>query len=170
MAFELRSLTRQWEGRARLNSLDTNDERIQPPHRVKYASGSKFGLIAGASSCIVVFALNLGVTIWSTTLPRGGTTDGSRRILKEGSCSDIRKINVTLHLLINILSSILLAASNYGMQCLSAPTRGEVDKAHCRGKWMDIGIPSIRNLVDIPRKRAILWGILALSSAPLHLL
>ncbi|KAH7129593.1 hypothetical protein B0J13DRAFT_139639 [Dactylonectria estremocensis] len=170
MAFELRRLNKQWTSRLSLHSDDPDEPPTKPPNGSKYSSGWKFGLITGAVSCIVVFALNLGVTIWSTTLPQGGPQEGgSRRILKEGSCSDIRNVNVALHLLINVLSSILLAASNYGMQCLSAPTRADVDKAHSRGKWLDIGIPSIRNLADIPRKRAILWGLLVLSSVPLHL-
>lgn len=104
------------------------------------------------------------------TLPEGASSEGHiRRILKEGSCAEIRKYNVGLHLAINVFSSILLAASNYAMQCLSAPTRADIDRAHFRGKWLDIGIPSIRNLLDIPRQRAILWGLLVLSSVPLHL-
>jgi hypothetical protein len=73
-------------------------------------------------------------------------------------------------LLINALSTILLSASNYTMQCLSAPTRSEVDDAHSTGKWLDIGVPSVRNLGRIARKRVILWWLLGASSLPLHLL
>ncbi|KAH7115539.1 hypothetical protein EDB81DRAFT_286349 [Dactylonectria macrodidyma] len=170
MAIELRRLTKPRSSRISLHSTDSGDELRRAPRRSIFSSGWKSGLLFGASSCLLVFAINLGVTIWSTTLPEGDADENHiRRILKEGSCSEIRKYNVALHLAINVFSSILLAASNYCMQCLSAPTRADIDKAHFRGKWMDIGIPSLRNLVDVPRKRAVLWGLLVLSSVPLHL-
>jgi hypothetical protein len=51
------------------------------------------------------------------------------------------------------------------MQILSAPTRAEVDKAHRKGKC-DIGVPSIRNLFEINKRRACLWLFLGLSSYP----
>ncbi|UPX15171.1 uncharacterized protein EKO05_0005628 [Ascochyta rabiei] len=68
-----------------------------------------------------------------------------------------------------MLSSILLASSNYTMQVLSSPTRREIDRAHYRGDWLEVGILSTRNLPKISRKRAVLCITLALSSIPLHL-
>ncbi|KAI9789333.1 MAG: hypothetical protein M1816_006222 [Peltula sp. TS41687] len=56
------------------------------------------------------------------------------------------------------------------MQCLTAPTREEVDTAHRRGKWLDIGIPSVKNLWRISPAKVILWALLGLSSIPLHLI
>ena len=55
------------------------------------------------------------------------------------------------------------------MQRLSAPTRDEVDNAHRRHKWVDIGVPSFRNLFFISRWRTLGWLVLAASSLPLHL-
>lgn len=55
------------------------------------------------------------------------------------------------------------------MQCLSAPTRKEIDRAHARGVWLDIGIPSVRNLRYISKRRVLIWALLGLSSLPLHL-
>ena len=78
-------------------------------------------------------------------------------------------LNFWLHMVINILSTSLLGASNYSMQCLSAPTRRDIDKAHSKRTWLDIGIPSYRNLAGISRLRLGLWCLLALSSIPLHL-
>jgi len=132
----------------------------------------QFSLIGGAGACIVVLIINLTITIWSSVSFVGSKSGdrSSRRIIYEGSCSDSRTINVIIHLVINIFSSILLASSNYGMQCLSAPTREDVDRAHARRDWMDIGIPSFRNLRMISRKRVFLWLLLVLSSFPLHLL
>ena len=56
------------------------------------------------------------------------------------------------------------------MQCLSSPTRQDIDKAHAQLNWLDIGIPSIRNLRRITGKRIIFWWLLAISSLPLHLI
>ena len=56
------------------------------------------------------------------------------------------------------------------MQCLSSPTRNEIDKAHSQGIWLDIGVPSVRNLRKLSTTRIILWWLLAISSIPLHLL
>ncbi|KAF6793076.1 hypothetical protein CMUS01_16111 [Colletotrichum musicola] len=56
------------------------------------------------------------------------------------------------------------------MQCLVAPTRAEINNAHQRKKWLDIGIPSVRNILSIRWKKKLLWLLLSLSSLPLHLL
>ena len=56
------------------------------------------------------------------------------------------------------------------MQCLSSPTRSEIDKAHGQGVWLDIGVPSVRNLRRLSTTRIVLWWLLAVSSVPLHLL
>lgn len=56
------------------------------------------------------------------------------------------------------------------MQALVAPTRGDLDFAHSKGDWMDVGVASIRNLFKISWHRTLLWFILALSSVPIHLL
>ena len=56
------------------------------------------------------------------------------------------------------------------MQCLTSPTRDEIDKAHARHDWLDIGVPGLRNLRRISWDRVGLWWLLALSGIPLHLL
>lgn len=53
---------------------------------------------------------------------------------------------------------------------MSAPTRDEVDRAHNQNFWLDIGIPSVRNLRRLDQKKALLWILLVVSSLPLHLL
>ena len=89
-------------------------------------------------------------------------------ILHEGDCGQIKRINTIFHIVINILSSLLLGASNLCMQLLVAPTRAEVDRAHLKGKWLDIGVPSWRNLSHISNKRKAVWWCLGISSVPLH--
>ena len=87
-----------------------------------------------------------------------------------GSCEQASSIVTILHLLINIMSSLLLASSNFSMQCLSAPTRAEIDRAHMNKQWLSIATPNIRNLAYVSPTKSLLWVILALSSFPLHLL
>lgn len=77
--------------------------------------------------------------------------------------------SVGLHIVINILSSALLSASNFTMQVLNAPTRSECDKAHAQGHWLDIGITSLHNITKIKWPRSVLWLLLGVSSVPIHL-
>lgn len=78
--------------------------------------------------------------------------------------------NLGLHAGINALSTLLLGSSNYCAQLLAAPTREEVDEAHGKKEWFDIGIQSFRNLWKLrPNKRAT-WICLMASSGLLHLM
>lgn len=87
-----------------------------------------------------------------------------------GSCKATETKDTWVHLALNIVATVLLASSNYCMQLLSSPSRTEVDKAHAKQKWLDIGIPSIRNLSSLRRQKAVLWWVLGLSSIPMHLM
>jgi hypothetical protein len=75
-----------------------------------------------------------------------------------------------LHVLINALSTMLLSSSNYTTQVLNAPTREDLDVAHAKEEWLDIGRLSNRNLRAIPPSRTMLCLVLVLSSTPLHML
>ncbi|KAH7081153.1 hypothetical protein BKA63DRAFT_202647 [Paraphoma chrysanthemicola] len=81
----------------------------------------------------------------------------------------ISRWNTAFHVFINALSTILLSGSNYTMQVLSSPTRDDIDKAHSKKQWMELGVLSPRNMRAIPRKRTWLCMLLSLSSIPLHL-
>ncbi|PLB49785.1 hypothetical protein P170DRAFT_510249 [Aspergillus steynii IBT 23096] len=116
---------------------------------------------------LVVLLLNLVFLIWAATRNQ---VRKSRGVLFEGGCEKVQRLNVGIHFLINVLATIILAASNYGMQCLSAPTRCDVDRAHGNGRWLDIGVPSIRNLAHVSVRRCLLWIGLAFTALPLHLL
>jgi hypothetical protein len=131
----------------------------------RYTTGWRFGAINGAMAVSLVLLINLIVTIVFSARKDG--------VLFVGNCDRARSMNTGLHLLINVLSTVLLSSSNYCMQCLSAPTRKEVDEAHSKGKWLDIGVQSVHNLRHIyntDRKRAVVWFLIGLSSVPLHLL
>ena len=129
--------------------------------------GYHFGILSCAVVAALVLIINLSFTIWAVSSFRVQSGLGT---LYDGSCKRRRTLAFWIHLAINVFSTLLLGASNYSMQCLSSPTRGEVDKAHCQGIWLDIGVPSIRNLRRLSPIRVALWWLLAISSIPLHLL
>ena len=130
-------------------------------------SGWRFSVSACALSTFAVCTINLVATVGSI-LHYG--VHNRRETLYDGDCNTASRINTSLHLAINILGTILLSSSNFCMQCLSAPTRAEVDLAHAKNRFLDIGILSIRNLRHIAWKRIFLWWVLGISSLPLHLL
>ena len=145
----------------------------KPSWYQQHFTGWRFGILNGAILALAVLILNVAVTLvpMGRDVPEDGQTgQKGRRLIFEGDCGQASRLNVLAHLLINALSTILLSASNYGMQVLSAPTRSEIDYAHVKKKWLDIGVLSIRNLKSISRSRAIVWFMLTASSLPLHLL
>lgn len=128
-----------------------------------WLSRRKTTLALACTISLVVFLTNLVATIYLPLHHNDGR-------LFTGNCTIASRLSASLHIAINLLSSLLLGASNLCMQLLSVPTRAEIDKAHARKKWLDIGIPSLRNLNHIAKKRQIIWILLALGSFPLHFL
>jgi len=132
--------------------------------------GWRFGILTGTILAFLTLIINTALV--GATAARKETVrySGNGKALYEGDCDKVRGLNLGIHLIINLLSTVLLSASNYGMQCLLAPIRAEVDKAYSRGVWLNIGVLSVRNLRRISGKRVFLWFILGLLSLPLHLL
>ncbi|CAG8428564.1 unnamed protein product [Penicillium salamii] len=87
-----------------------------------------------------------------------------------GNCATVGRLNTMADVVLNALSTVLLASSNFAMQCLNSPTRSEVDLAHAKKHWIRIGAPSIRNLRFISKRKASLWLLLGASSFPLHMI
>ena len=135
--------------------------------RLKKLEGYHFGVLCCAAVTAIVLIINLILTIWAVS--SSGVQNGLGT-LQDGSCKRTATLTFWAHLAINVLSTLLLGASNYSMQCLSSPTRREIDKAHGKGVWLDIGVPSVRNLRHLSITRVTLWWLLAISSIPLHLL
>lgn len=75
-----------------------------------------------------------------------------------------------LHLLINGISTLMLATSNYCMQCLSSPSRAVVDRAHGQRKWLHNGAPNLKNFFFLEWRRRVLWILLLVTSLPIHLM
>ena len=123
----------------------------------------RFGVTGYAVVVIMTLFINIGLLVFV------GFNKGIGTLLK-GECSKITAYGTGAHLIINVLSTLLLSGSNYCMQCLSAPTRREINNAHKRGITLDIGIPSLRNLAALDPWKDFMWILLGMSSLPLHLL
>ncbi|KAI5369857.1 hypothetical protein Slin15195_G007350 [Septoria linicola] len=130
-------------------------------------SGWRFGVRACGWTSSAVLSANVILTV--VLAAKFGSTSGIGTAYY-GDCSVANSLNTWLHILINVLSSVLLSASNYTMQVLAAPTRQEIDKAHSKGDWLDTGTPSLRNMLRIRWPRVVSWIVLGLSSVPIHLL
>jgi hypothetical protein len=133
-----------------------------------HLSGWRVGAVCAAICGFISLAVNCGVAGW--LFMRHAHSIDARVVVLQGSCRKVRNLNLWVHLAINALSTLLLGGSNYCMQCLVAPTRGEIDKAHRIGRWLDIGVPSLRNLRFMTMQNQILWTMLALTTLPIHLM
>ncbi|KIW97063.1 uncharacterized protein Z519_02455 [Cladophialophora bantiana CBS 173.52] len=128
--------------------------------------GWRTGALTAALLGTLSFLVNLVVVSWL-----GARAYGSSLVeVYNGHCGKVQTMDTWIHLGINTLSTLLLGGSNYCMQCLSAPTRADIDRAHAKGEFLDVGVPSVRNLRRIPGAKMILWWALGLSSIPLHLM
>jgi hypothetical protein len=132
--------------------------------RFDWRTGSKiaFGI------CLFAFLVNASILVAGIILHKGYKQGIG--ILNRGDSGEIAHLSTLYHILINVLSTGLLTSSNFCMQLLCAPTREEIDHAHAKGTYLEIGILSFRNLRRISRRRAVLCYVLVASSLPLHLL
>jgi hypothetical protein len=127
-------------------------------------SGWRGGIALNATLAGAVLLVN--VVILATAKAKYTFKDGLATI--HASCETAKAVSLTAHVLINILSTLLLGASNYAMQVASSPTRADIDRAHRRQKTLDIGVLSIRNFRWVSRWRLAAYMLLLLSSIPLH--
>lgn len=96
-----------------------------------------------------------------------GVSNDQISTIFEGDCRTASKLDTGLHVLINVLGTLLLSASNLALQLVVSPTRHDVDVAHKKGVWLDIGVPSFRNLRHISRSSVIVVRIIcSLASSP----
>lgn len=144
--------------------MHQEDDRDNKP---TYRGWRKAVMVATATTgAVALINIILGV-VFAKRYP---TNDKGLVTLKQGDCEAVKRINTMVHLAINILSTALLGASNYTMQCLGSPTRAEVNAAHLKGKSLYIGVPSIRNFLHMNPLKGVLWLCLCLSTLPLHFL
>ncbi|MCJ1435914.1 hypothetical protein MMC27_005290 [Xylographa pallens] len=143
----------------------TPQENSARKNRRKW-TGWRVGVAASACAAGAICILNTVLTIWAWSHFPMNSGIGTL----SDDCGTSKTWALWLHLAINVLSTILLGASNYTMQCLLAPTRKEVDRCHQVGEWLAIGTPTFRNISAVSTKRRMLFILLTISSAPLHLM
>ncbi|KAF7113944.1 hypothetical protein CNMCM5793_006127 [Aspergillus hiratsukae] len=153
------------------DSSDAVETAVAPaadPHPRKYFQGVH--IAAAAATVVLVVNLILVIIAITRADAKNRETSWTSAVVYTGSCSVSKRATIGLHLLINVLSTIVLGASNYCMQWLNAPTREEVDRAHSQGVWLDIGVPSVHNIWAASDKQRAVWFLLLISSTPVHLL
>lgn len=120
-----------------------------------------------ALASLVAFLANVATLIWASRQKR---IQDNTVLVYQGSERKMKDLNAGLHAVITGLSSLLLAGGNACMQVMMAPSRKDIDDAHSKGHWLDIGVSGLRNLFTIPVKRTFIWLVVALTTVPLHLL
>ncbi|PWY67945.1 hypothetical protein BO70DRAFT_374505 [Aspergillus heteromorphus CBS 117.55] len=115
---------------------------------------------------IVLTLIALGLS-YSRTVNRGAFLSTE---LYAGNCTRATDWATGFHIVINLLSSALFESGGYAMQCLTAPCRTEVDQAHRRRRWLDIGVMSVRNFRVMSVRRKLLWLVLLGTSLPIHMI
>jgi hypothetical protein len=111
-----------------------------------------------------VLLVDISALIWAAA----HLDDAHFATLKIHSCKNIGRWSSSVQLGINMLSAGLLAGSNYCMQCLSSPTRPEIDAAHEKNTYLNVGILSWRNVTSVRKRRMLLLSALAVNSLLLH--
>jgi hypothetical protein len=71
--------------------------------------GWKTGVIGCSATAVVVCLLNISLTVWAVT---NHQLVGGISYLYTGSCSKVEKMSLWIHLGINVMSTVLLSASN----------------------------------------------------------
>jgi len=164
------SLLSSISNRFRSSRPELDDEQLQVLQVDKdrrNVKGWRMGVIVSACAAGLVFLANFFFFV--IAMATVGQTNGIGT-LYEGDCNTVKRADTVIHLFLNVLGVVMLAASNYTTQCLSSPTRKEIDKAHRQRRALDIGLPSIFNLMFLSRPKVMLWSFLMLSTLPLHLL
>lgn len=126
--------------------------------------GWRGGMVGFCILGAIVLLTNVSALIWAAR----HLDDAPYATMITRSCKSVSNMSFWIALAINFFSTALLAGSNYCMQCLSSPTRDEVDDAHAQSYHLNIGILSWRNVKIFRKRRIFLLCVLLLSSVPLH--
>lgn len=127
--------------------------RRTPRQVVGLMTGAGGGVALNVLLAFLILAAAIVCLILAAT---GAKMLGGESELKTGTCASVTRVNQGIHGAVNVLGFVLVAGGNYVFQVLSSPTRADVDASHAKRRWMDIGIPSLRNLRGISLARAVL--------------
>lgn len=125
----------------------------------------------GARLCLLgaLISLLAEAALLTVLLKLDGTAQGPN-VVFSGDCKKAKSINLALVTLLNIVGTTLVGTSSYVMQCLNAPSRREVDKAHANGRYLNVGVPSVNNFRYLSVTKLCTWSIMLFSTIPIHLL
>jgi hypothetical protein len=119
----------------------------------KFMNGWRGGVLMNMSLGLVVLLAAVVCVVLAVMKKK---LSGDPAVIARGGCSRVSTIDLGVHVVVNVLALFFLAGGNYVAQVLASPTRTEVAAAHENLRWLDIGIPSIRNLGGISKARALL--------------
>ncbi|KAI6374636.1 hypothetical protein MCOR25_003101 [Pyricularia grisea] len=127
------------------------------------AGGWRAGVSVNLLIAFIIFAGSLSCFL----VALAGSSSAKELLTNEanifnGSCGEASSVSYGLHALVNVLGLVGIAGANYVFQVLTSPTRAEVDAAHAKKQWLDIGIPSVRNLGRIAPMRSVMALVLVL--------
>ncbi|KAH7149681.1 hypothetical protein B0J13DRAFT_312580 [Dactylonectria estremocensis] len=129
-----------------------------PPSTVrKLTTGWRGGVTLNALLALLVF---VAAIVCLALAAANGKISGGGSSVVDGDVGKVRSANWGIHAVVNVFAIVLIAGANYVVQILTSPTRCEVDIAHEKFNWVDIGIPSLRNLGLISSTRAALSATL----------
>ncbi|PYH49324.1 uncharacterized protein BP01DRAFT_388378 [Aspergillus saccharolyticus JOP 1030-1] len=162
-----------WTSRIPFNPFSRNQARSFT--RARRPPGQEWMQAAGVCAYIAIAITSINVIFILIAVGIGYSKPHtarsfSRLQLYHGHCNRTSHWATAIHIVINLFSTALLAASSHAMQCVGAPTREDVDWEHKHRRWLDIGVVSWRNFRIMNPKRKILWLLLLLSSTPIHML
>jgi hypothetical protein len=145
----------------------TSKMKVQNQRCLHTLNGWRMGVFVSCIGVSLCLMFEVGLLIAAVAIGRPANGLG---LLLEGSCGKVKLCSVLLLLPFNVIGTVMIGCSNYVMQCLSAPTRKDIDAAHAKGYDLNIGVSSLQNLDHIPLTRLISWWVLGLSTIPIHLL
>jgi hypothetical protein len=103
--------------RYKVSQRQTKEDRSEPSSNIERFSGWRRTLLLASLASILVLSFNIGFILWAV---KNHHLQNNQGVLYEGKCDTVRKGDIAFHLVINILATALLSASNYCMvrQCL----------------------------------------------------
>ncbi|KAJ4371577.1 hypothetical protein N0V83_004796 [Neocucurbitaria cava] len=97
-----------------------------------FVAGWRAGLLRAFLFSLIALIVNVAIYAWLFSTYKA--SEGTATVMT-GDCRRISKANTGIHLALNVVSTLVLGASTYAMQGITAPTRKEVDAAHAKGNF-----------------------------------
>ncbi|KAK5634621.1 hypothetical protein RRF57_010334 [Xylaria bambusicola] len=133
----------------------------------RHFTGWRGGIVC--NTLLAILILIVGIISLILVITRTKVFSGQLAIFT-GDCSTATRINIGVHVIINVFTVVLLAGANYVFQILTSPTRHEVAEAHDRKQWLDIGMCSLRNFLHVSGFRAGLAAVIIVVAIALQVI